>query len=155
ATRFISYGWNVTRVGDANDVEMLSRAFNTFRATNDRPTLIIVDSHIAWGAPNKQDTHAAHGEPLGEEEIRLTKRNYGWPEDAKFLVPDGVPEHFAALMGARGHKQRGAWMAQFEDYKKQYPELAGQMFQMQHRLLPDGWDKDLPVFPADPKGLAG
>ncbi len=102
ATRFIAYGWNVLRVGDANDLEMLERAFNTFKKEQERPTLIIVDSHIAWGSPNKQDTHAAHGEPLGEEEIKLTKRNYGWPEDAKFLVPDGVREHFAAGMGARG-----------------------------------------------------
>ena len=102
ATRFIGYGWNVTRVGDANDLEMLERAFQTFKNTNDRPTLIIVDSHIAYGAPNKQDTSAAHGEPLGEEEIRLTKRNYGWPEDAKFLVPDGVHEHFQPGIGERG-----------------------------------------------------
>ena len=102
ATRFIGYGWNVTRVGDANDLEMLERAFTTFRSTTDRPTLIIVDSHIAYGAPNKQDTSAAHGEPLGEEEIRLAKRHYGWPEDAKFLVPDGVREHFQAGIGARG-----------------------------------------------------
>jgi transketolase len=94
ATRFIGYGWNVTRVGDANDLAMLERAFTTFKDTTDRPTLIIVDSHIAYGAPNKQDTSAAHGEPLGEEEIRLTKRRYGWPEDAQFLVPDGVREHF-------------------------------------------------------------
>ena len=102
ATRFIGYGWNVTRVGDANDLEMLERAFRTFKKTTDRPTLIIVDSHIAYGAPNKQDTSAAHGEPLGEEEIKLAKRHYGWPEDAKFLVPDGVREHFQAGIGARG-----------------------------------------------------
>src|SRR5262249_14561255 len=95
ATRFIGLGWNVTRVGDANDLDMLERALKTFHRTTDRPTLIIVDSHIAYGAPNKQDTSAAHGEPLGDEEIRLTKRHYGWPEDAKFLVPDGVREHFA------------------------------------------------------------
>src|SRR6202795_3211802 len=101
AVRFLGHGWNVTRVGDANDQEMLARAFHTFQATRDRPTLIIVDSHIAYGAPTKQDTSAAHGEPLGEEEIRLTKRNYGWPEDAKFLVPDGVYERFDELMGKR------------------------------------------------------
>src|SRR3989440_291631 len=124
ATRFISYGWNVTRVGDANDLEMLERAFTTFRTTRDRPTLVIVDSHIAWGAPNKQDTHAAHGEPLGDEEIRLTKRNYGWPEDARFLVPDGVREHFAAGVGARGHAAREAWLAQFEAYRATDPEHA-------------------------------
>src|SRR5262249_26036148 len=99
ATRFIGHGWNVTRVGDANDLEMLERAFRTFKSTSDRPTLIIVDSHIAYGAPNKQDTSAAHGEPLGEEEIRLAKRHYGWPPDAKFLVPDGVREHFQEGIG--------------------------------------------------------
>ena len=155
ATRFIGYGWNVTRVGDANDLETLERAFKTFKKTSDRPTLIIVDSHIAWGAPNKQDTHAAHGEPLGEEEIRLTKRNYGWPEDAKFLVPEGVYEHFQSQMGRRGKDLREAWMAKFDEYKAAHPELAENMYKMQHRKLPDGWDKDLPVFPPDPKGVAG
>ncbi|MEX5214562.1 MAG: transketolase [Nitrospiraceae bacterium] len=154
ATRFIGYGWNVTRVGDANDLEMLERAFHTFQSTGDRPTLIIVDSHIAYGSPNKQDTHAAHGEPLGEEEIKLTKRNYGWPEDAKFLVPEGVREHFQAVMGRRGHEAREAWMALFVGYKRTYPDLADQLDRMQHRRLPDGWDKALPVFPADAKGMA-
>jgi transketolase len=155
ATRFIGYGWNVTRVGDANDLEMLTRAFNTFKKEADRPTLIIVDSHIAYGSPNKQDTHAAHGEPLGEEEIKLTKRNYGWPEDAKFLVPDGVREHFQAGIGQRGHQLRQEWMTKFEEYKKQYPELADHLYKMQHRQLPDGWDQDILTFPADPKGMAG
>src|SRR2546425_7153335 len=121
ATRFIGYGWNVTRVGDANDLEMLRRAFQVAQKEDERPTLIIVDSHIAWGSPNKQDTHGAHGEPLGEEEIRLTKRNYGWPEDAKFLVPDEVPAHFQASMGQRGRQLRADWMARFEDYKKKFP----------------------------------
>jgi len=155
ATRFIAYGWNVTRVGDANDQTMLSRAFDTFKHSTDRPTLIIVDSHIAYGAPHKQDTSGAHGEPLGEEEIKLTKRNYGWPEDAKFLVPDGVYDHFQGVMGGRGHGLREAWMGQFEAYKAKYPELADDLYRMQHRQLPDGWDKDIPVFPADPKGAAG
>lgn len=155
ATRFIGYGWSVTRVGDANDLAMLARAFTTFHKTTDRPTLIIVDSHIAYGAPNKQDTHAAHGEPLGEEEIKLTKRNYNWPEDAKFLVPDGVYDHFQQGIGKRGHEQREAWMAKFKDYQAQYPELADQLYKMQHRKLPDGWDKNLPTFPTDPKGVAG
>ncbi len=155
ATRFIAYGWNVTRVGDANDLEMLQRAFATFHKTTDRPTLIIVDSHIAWGAPNKQDTHAAHGEPLGEEEIRLTKRNYGWPEDAKFLVPDDVPGHFQEGIGKRGRALRAAWMNLFDGYKATHPDLADQLYRMQHRQLPDGWDKDIPTFPADAKGLAG
>ena len=155
ATRFIGYGWNVTRVGDANDLEMLERAFRTFGNTQDRPTLIIVDSHIAYGSPNKQDTSAAHGEPLGEEEIRLTKRTYGWPEDAKFLVPDGVREHFQSGMGQRGRTLRNAWMARFEEYRRTYPNLADQLYRMQHRQLPDGWDEELPTFPADPKGVAG
>jgi transketolase len=155
ATRFIGYGWNVTRVGDANDQEMLSRAFRVFQNTTDRPTLIIVDSHIAYGAPNKQDTSAAHGEPLGEEEIRLTKRAYGWPEDAKFLVPDGVRERFQELIGRRGHGMREAWMVKFADYSREYPELADHLYKMQKRQLPDAWDADIPSFPADPKGLAG
>jgi transketolase len=155
ATRFIAYGWNVTRVGDANDLEMLERAFNTFKKEKERPTLIIVDSHIAWGSPNKQDTHAAHGEPLGEEEIKLTKRNYGWPEDAKFLVPDGVREHFAAGMGARGKDLRAKWIALFEQYRGKYPDLADQGYRMQRRELPAGWDKNLTPFPPDPKGAAG
>src|SRR2546425_2860037 len=155
ATRFIGYGWNVTRVGDANDLEMLRRAFQVAQKEDERPTLIIVDSHIAWGAPNKQDTHGATGEPLGEEEIKLTKRFYGWPEDAKFLVPDGVREHFAAGIGARGAKLRGEWMARFEAYKARYPAEADALYRMQHRQLPEGWDKGLPTFPADAKGVAG
>jgi transketolase len=154
ATRFIGYGWNVTRVGDANDLEMLERAFRTFKNEKERPTLIIVDSHIAYGAPNKQDTSAAHGEPLGEQEIRLTKRHYGWPEDAKFLVPDGVCEHFRAGMGARGQALRDTWMAKFEAYQKQYPELADQCYRMLRRDLPEGWDEGLPTFDADSKGIA-
>ena len=155
ATRFISYGWNVTRVGDANDLEMLDRAFTTFKKTTGRPTLIIVDSHIGYGAPTKQDTHAAHGEPLGEEEIRAAKRFYGWPEDAKFLVPDGVREQFAAGIGARGAKLRNEWLARFEAYKGKYPEEAEALSRMQRRQLPDGWEQAIPNFPADPKGQAG
>ncbi len=155
ATRFIAYGWNVTRVGDANDVEMLERAFRTFKSTRDRPTLIIVDSHIAYGSPNKQDTSAAHGAPLGAEEIRLTKRNYGWPEDATFRVPPEVMTHFANGIGRRGHALREEWIEQFDRYRERYPDLADQLYRMQHRQLPDGWDRDLPTFPADPTGLAG
>jgi transketolase len=154
ATRFIGYGWNVTRVGDANDLEMLERAFTAFKNTHDRPTLIIVDSHIAYGAPNKQDTSAAHGEPLGEEEIRLTKRRYHWPEEAEFLVPDGVREHFQAGIGARGRALQAAWWAKFEEYRRQYPELAEHGYRMLRRELPDGWDRGLPTFPADAKGIA-
>jgi transketolase len=154
AARFMGYGWNVTRVGDANDLEMLERAFNTFKNTSDRPTLVIIDSHIAYGAPHKQDTSAAHGEPLGEDEIRLTKRNYGWPEDAKFLVPEGVVEHFRDGVGKRGQELRAAWFRQFEDYRKSYPKLADQLYRMQHRQLPEGWAKALPTFETDAKGLA-
>ena len=154
ATRFIGYGWNVTRVGDANDLDMLSRAIETFHSTQDRPTLIIVDSHIAYGAPHKEGTSSAHGEPLGEEEIRLTKRRYGWPEDEKFVVPSEVPKHFQAGIGQRGLKLRQAWFTQFEEYRKQYPKLGDDLYKMQHRQLPEGWDQDLPSFPADAKGVA-
>jgi transketolase len=154
ATRFIGHGWNVTRVGDANDLAMLARAFRTFLATRDRPTLIIVDSHIAYGAPNKQDTSGAHGEPLGEEEVRLTKRYYGWPEDAKFLVPEGVYDHFRSGMGKRGKDLRDAWFARVKEYRAKYPELADQFYRLHHRQLPEGWDRDIPKFPADPKGMA-
>jgi transketolase len=155
ATRFLSYRWNVTRVGDANDLEMLDRAFATFKHMADRPTLIIVDSHIAYGAPHKQDTSAAHGEPLGEDEVRATKRRYGWPEDARFLVPDGVREHFASQLGARGRAARQHWQARFETYAVRYPAEADAIRRMQRRDLPDGWDADIPSFPADPKGVAG
>ena len=154
ATRFMGYGWNVTRVGDANDLELLDRAFHTFKNEDGRPTLIIVDSHIAYGAPNKQDTSAAHGEPLGKDEVKLTKRHYGWPEDANFLVPDAVREHFRAGMGARGQASRDAWMAKFESYRKQYPELAEQCYRMLRRELPEGWESGLPTFAPDAKGIA-
>jgi transketolase len=154
ATRFIGHGWNVTRVGDANDLEMLERAFKTFKNTNDRPTLIVVDSHIAYGAPNKQDTSAAHGEPLGEDEIRLTKGNYGWPPDAKFLVPEGVLEHFQKGIGRRSSELHQVWWAEFEAYRSRYPELADQGYRMLRRELPDGWDTGLPAFSASAKGLA-
>jgi len=154
AARFIGYGWNVTRVGDANDLDLLERAFRTFKNEKERPTLIIVDSHIAYGAPNKQDTSAAHGEPLGEQEIRLTKRHYGWPEDAKFLVPEGVRDHFREGVGARGQALRDAWMVQFDSYRHQYPQLADQAYRILRRELPDGWDQGLPIFDADPKGIA-
>ncbi|HZW79907.1 MAG TPA: transketolase [Candidatus Deferrimicrobiaceae bacterium] len=155
ATRFIGYGWNVTRVSDANNLEMLAREFRNFQNTKDRPTLIIVDSHIGYGAPHKQDTSGAHGEPLGEEEIRLTKRNYGWPEDKKFYVPDGVYDHFRQGIGQRGKELRDAWFSRIGEYRKQYPELADELYRMQHRELPEGWDHNLPEFPPDSKGLAG
>src|SRR5262245_13604229 len=154
ATKFMGLGWNVVRVGDANDLEMLDRAFQVFKDTEDRPTLIIVESHIAWGAPNKQDTSAAHGEPLGDDEVRLTKRAYGWPEDAKFLAPEGVYEHFRDGIGERGRKLQQDWRAKFEEYRKQYPKLADQLYRMQRRELPEGWDQGLPTFAPDPKGKA-
>ena len=155
AARFVGYGWNVVRVGDANELDTLESAFTTFKKVHDRPTLIIVDSHIAYGAPHKQDTSSAHGEPLGEEEIKLAKRHYGWPENAKFLVPDGVYEYFHSGVGKRGHALREAWMAKFEEYKRKYPTLAEHSIKLNQRQLPEGWDRDLPTFPADPKGLAG
>ncbi|MDX1654628.1 MAG: transketolase [Candidatus Competibacteraceae bacterium] len=153
--RFEAYGWQVLRVADANDLEALEQAFTTFRATTDRPTLIIVRSHIGYGSPNKQDSYSAHGSPLGEDEIRLTKRFYGWPEDAQFLVPDEVISHFQANLSQRGRELSRAWKSRFDEYQAQYPELAAQLNQMQSRRLPEGWDGQLPTFPADPKGMAG
>jgi len=153
--RFLAYGWNVLRVGDANDIGRIEHAFEIFHKTKDRPTFIVLDSHIGYGSPGKQDTSAAHGEPLGEEEVRLTKRVYGWPEDAQFLVPDGVYEHFADGIGARGAKARQQWTELFTAYRAKYPELASEIELMQRRELPSGWDRNLPIFPADPKGIAG
>jgi transketolase len=153
-TRFVGYGWNVTRVADANDLEMLGRAYETFLKTKDQPTLIVVDSHIGYGSPHKQDTSNAHGEPLGEEEVKLVKQFYGWPEDAKFSVPDGVYDRFKNGVGKRGAEAHAAWAAKFEEYKEQFPQLADQLKRMQEWKLPEGWDKDLPSFPADPKGMA-
>jgi transketolase len=155
AARFLGYGWNVLRVGDANDIDLIERALETFRKTKGRPTFIILDSHIGYGSPHKQDTAEAHGEPLGDEEVKLTKRAYGWPEDAKFLVPDGVREHFAAGIGARGAAARKQWTELFAAYRAKFPALATEIDQMQKRELPVGWDKNLPVFPTDSKGVAG
>src|SRR6476660_6716370 len=151
AARFMGYGWNVTRVGDANDLELLTRAFQEFKEERDRPTLIIVDSHIGYGSPHKQDTAEAHGEPLGKEEVRETKRAYGWPEDAQFLVPDGVYEHFAHGVGERGGRLRAEWEHRVTDAD---PSVAAQIDQMQRRELPAGWDADIPSFEADPGGVA-
>ena len=150
AARFMGYGWNVTRVGDANDLGLITRALRTFRDERDRPTLIIVDSHIGWGSP-KQDTAAAHGEPLGDEAVRETKRAYGWPEDAEFLVPEGVYEHFAEGIGARGERLRNEWE---ERLSAGDPSLREEIGQMQRRELPEGWDADIPSFDADEKGIA-
>jgi transketolase len=152
--RFAGYGWNVTRVGDANDTELIASAFEEFRGEEGRPTLIVVDSHIGYGSPHKQDTPAAHGEPLGEEEVRETKRAYGWPEDAQFLVPDGVRERFAEGVGRRGAELRAGWEQLLGDYAKESPELAAEIEAMQRRELPDGWDAGIPSFEADEKGLA-
>ncbi|HXZ81716.1 MAG TPA: transketolase [Terriglobales bacterium] len=154
-TRFLGYGWNVLRVGDANDLERIENALGIFRKTKGRPTFIVLDSHIGYGAPHKQDTAAAHGEPLGDEEIRLAKRSYGWPEQAKFFVPEGVYEHFAAGIGTRGADTRRQWLQLFDAYRAKYPDLATEIDLLQRRELPAGWDRNLPVFPADPKGLAG
>jgi len=154
AMRFRAYGWNVTHVGDANDLYALSNAFNEFLGTSDRPTLVIVNSHIGYGAPHKQDTNAAHGEPLGEDEVRLAKKSYGWPEDAHFLVPDGVLEHFQEGIGERGREFHADWADLYGRYTSQFPELADQIERMQRRDLPEGWDKNLPTFPADAKGVA-
>ena len=141
-------------MGDVNDLERLREAIEIFRRTKDAPTLIIVESHIGYGAPHKHDTSAAHGEPLGEEEVRLAKRSYGWPEDAKFLVPDGVREHFHNGVGRRGRSLQEEWLAQFQRYKRSFPDLADEIERMQRRDLPADWDAKLPVFAADAKGLA-
>jgi transketolase len=155
AVRFEGYAWNVLRVGDANDVARIEDALTVFRQTKGRPTLIILDSHIGYGSPHRQDTAAAHGEPLGADEVRLVKRAYGWPEDAQFLVPDGVREHFADGVGARGAQARREWEERFAAYAREFPALSGEIVAMQRRELPMGWDRDLPVFAADAKGLAG
>ena len=152
-TRFLGYHWNVLRVSDANDLELMDAAIATALKEKERPTLIIVDSHIAWGAPNKHDTAGAHGEPLGEDEIRLTKKAYGWPEDAHFLVPDEVKEYMGRAVG-RGQKLESDWNQKFADYRKANPQLADQFELMQKGELPKGWDKDIPNFPADAKGKA-
>jgi transketolase len=155
AARFLGYQWNVLRVGDANDIERIEHALAVFRNTKQRPTLIILDSHIGYGSPHRVDTADAHGEPLGEEEVKLAKRAYGWPEDAKFLVPDGVQAHFDAGIGKRGAEARRRWEALFAGYREQFPQLATEIEQMQRRELPAGWDRNLPRFAPDPKGIAG
>ena len=154
AGRFLAYGWDVRRVSNANDLDLLREAFDRFKKTTDQPTLIVVDSHIGYGAPTKQDTSAAHGEPLGEEEIRATKKRYGWPEDAKFLVPPEVLENFRAKLGQRGAKLRVGWMSLFAAYQKEHPELAAETLAIQHREPPQGWDSEIPTFPPDAKGIA-
>jgi transketolase len=155
AARFLAYEWNVLRVSDANDIDRIEHALRVFRQTRDRPTFIVLDSHIGYGSPHKQGKAAAHGEPLGEEEVRLAKRFYGWPDEARFLVPEPVYEHFARYLGTRGQASRCEWMRLFNAYRAEYPELAREIDAIEHRELPVGWDRNLPVFPADPNGLAG
>jgi transketolase len=152
--RFAGYGWNVARVEDANDTDLIAAAFEQFGAHEGSPTLIVVDSHIGWGSPHKVDTPAAHGEPLGEEEVRETKRAYGWPEDAQFLVPDGVRERFAQGIGKRSRELRAEWVRRLGEYAKEHPDLAAEIEAQQRRQLPDGWDADIPSFDADEKGIA-
>jgi transketolase len=154
ATRFMGYHWNVQRVGDANDIEQLEQAFTTAIKEDERPSLIIVDSHIAYGAPHKQDTSAAHGEPLGEEEIRATKMRYGCDPDQHFYVPDEVKARMATIR-ERGAQQEAAWNEQFAAYQRAYPDLAHELELIQEGGLPEGWEQAVPTFPADPRGVAG
>ncbi|MEU7873774.1 transketolase [Dactylosporangium sp. NPDC049140] len=153
AERFLAYGWNVTTVADANDLDAVERALHTFRAEDERPTLIVVHSHIGYGSP-VEDTAQAHGEPLGARAVRETKRFLGLPEDVDFHVPDEVYDWFARGIGARGSATRDAWRSSFEGYRSKYPQLADEIERMQRRDLPDGWQDALPTFPADAKGLA-
>lgn len=153
-TRFQGYGWHVVHVPDVNDLAALRKAYQEFQNTNDRPTIIIVRSHIAFGSPHKVDTHEAHGAPLGEEEVRLTKAAYGWQQDAKFLVPAEVLAHFKQGIGKRGSEVHAAWNKQLAEYRRQHPLLATEIEQMQRGELPADWQTDLPVFPADAKGMA-
>ena len=153
-SRFRGYNWHTLHVNDANDAAALEAAFVEAKSITDRPTLIVVHSIIGWGAPHKQDTSAAHGEALGVEEVALTKKFYGWPEDKFFYVPDGVHERFAEGIGARGKAAREAWLAKYDAYNKQYPELAREFAQMEAHELPEGWDSGIPTFDADPKGIA-
>jgi transketolase len=154
ATRFLGLGWNVLHVRDANEEPEVLGAFDLAARERSRPTLIIIESHIGYGAPHKQDTAEAHGEPLGDDEVRLTKQFYGWPEDARFLVPDGVYQHFAEGIGRRGASKRAEWNKLFDEYARAHPDLAAHFDAMQRRELPDGWDRAIPSFPADPKGMA-
>jgi transketolase len=155
AVRFTGYGWHILRVSDANDIAHIEQALATFRDTKGQPTLVILNSHIGYGSPHRHDTAAAHGESLGVEEVKLTKRAYGWSEDASFLVPNGVREHFAAGVGKRGSKARLAWQELFAAYHENDPALATEVDEMQRRELPSGWDRDLPAFAADARGIAG
>ncbi len=152
--RFAGYGWNVINVDDVNDLDALRKAIAAFQATTDRPTLIKVRSVIGYGAPNKAGSHEAHGAPLGDEEIRLTKLAYGWPETEKFLVPDEVLVHFHDGIGTRGEQMYAQWEGRFAEYKARHPDLAAELEMMERRELPKGWDADIPTFPTDAKGMA-
>jgi transketolase len=152
--RFRAYGWQVHRVADANDLDSLTRALQAFATTKTGPTLVIVRSHIGYGAPHKQDTKEAHGEPLGAEEARLAKQFYGFDPDGQFVVPEGVRDHFQGGVGTRGGAAHAAWRSTLASYATQYPDLAAQIALMQERALPEGWDRSLPTFPADAKGMA-
>lgn len=152
--KFRGLGWHTIRVTDANDLTSLQKAFDEFKATTDRPTLIIVNSVIGFGSPNKANTHGAHGAPLGDEEIKLTKKNYGWPENEKFLVPAGVREHFAEKIAGRGKPASDAWDAMFAKYTKEYPKEAAEIAALVDRKLPEGWDAGLKPFAGDAKGMA-
>ena len=154
AARFRGYGWATHTVEDANDCEAFARAVEQFQATRDRPTLILVRSIIGYGSPHKQGTAKAHSDPLGAEEVRLTKRAYGWPEDAQFLVPDGVRRRFDETLGVRGRDQHAAWETRLEAYSQAHPDLARELENLLGRTLPNGWDRDIPSFPADEKGMA-
>ena len=152
--RFEAYGWHVMKVDDANDLDAVGRCLHTFADTRGRPTLIIVHSHIGYGAPHKQDSAAAHGEPLGAQEARAAKEFYGFDPNASFAIPEGVQAHFQAHFGQRGSAAHAAWNARYVAYRTQYPDLAAQIDAMQRHELPEGWDADLPSFPADAKGVA-
>jgi transketolase len=151
--RFEGYGWNVIHVDDANDTAAFGKAIETFKATDDRPTFIVVHSVIGWGSP-RAGSEKAHGEALGEDNVRATKKAYGWPEDAQFLVPDGVKEHFTQAVAGRGQPAREAWEATFAKYRETFPTEAAKLDLLRQGKLPDGWQSEIPSFPADAKGVA-
>lgn len=151
--RFESYGWNVEYVNDANDLEAIGGALNSFRDCEDRPTIIVLRSIIAWGSPNKANTHGAHGAPLGPEEVKLTKEAYGWPTE-DFVVPDDVLAHFQQGVGERGAKAFAEWKEAWSEYESANADQAQQLQTLWNRQLPEGWDKDIPTFEADAKGMA-
>lgn len=154
AMRFRSYGWSTIDVADANDCEAVGRALDVFARAPDRPTLIRVRSVIGYGSPHEQGTAKAHSDPLGAEEVVLTKRVYGWPEDSQFLVPDDVPERISRTLGERGQRLHREWRARVMAYEEAFPELGAALRQLESELPPEGWDRDIPSFPADAIGVA-